>query len=67
MIQTSGHERSHKEDGHGQKMIYLYSLGLLWNDVCFYKCVSDQEINLDNIFLPNIKTPQTAHNLCLSV
>lgn len=56
MIQTSGHERSHKEHAHGQKMIYLYSLGLLWSDVCFYKYASDQEINLDNIFLPIMKT-----------
>lgn len=39
-----------------EKMIYLHSVCLLWNDVCFYKCLSDQEINLDSIFLPNIKT-----------
>lgn len=47
-----------------RKWLIRIFVGRLWNDVCFYKCVSDQEIHLDNILLSCLKNikPWTAYH-----
>lgn len=36
---TQGHERSHRESGHGEEDLFSFN-GLLWNDLGPFKCLS---------------------------